>query len=54
MKECETKLVDALKTFDGDLKGTYYSLDGMDDDTKNKLIEDHFLFGDPPNKLVKI
>lgn len=38
------KVVEALKTFEGDLKGTFYPLEGMDKDTQKKLIEDHFLF----------
>lgn len=29
---------------DEDLKGKYYPLAGMDEDTKKKLIDDHFLF----------
>ena len=28
----------------GDLKGTYYPLQGMDSATQKKLIDDHFLF----------
>lgn len=38
------KVVEALKTFEGDLKGTFYPLQGMDKETQKKLIEDHFLF----------
>ena len=38
------KVVSALQTFEGDLKGTFYPLQGMDKDTQKKLIEDHFLF----------
>jgi hypothetical protein len=39
------KVVEALKTFkDDDLKGTFYPLQGMDRETQNKLIADHFLF----------
>lgn len=38
------KVVTALQTFEGDLKGTFYPLEGMDKETQNKLIEDHFLF----------
>ena len=40
----------ALDTFEDDLKGTYHSLEDMTEETKNQIIEDHFLFGDPPNK----
>ena len=42
--EVMNTVVSALKTFEGDLKGTFYSLAGMDKDTQTKLIEDHFLF----------
>jgi len=38
------KVVQALQTFEGDLKGTFYPLEGMDKETQNKLIDDHFLF----------
>ena len=37
-------VVKALDTFEGDLKGKFYSLEGMDKETQTKLIEDHFLF----------
>jgi len=42
--EVMNKVVTAVGTFTGDLQGTFYSLDGMDSETQNKLIEDHFLF----------
>lgn len=42
--EVMNKVVSALNTFEGDLKGTFYPLQGMDKETQNKLIEDHFLF----------
>ena len=42
--EVMEKVVSALSTFEGDLKGTFYKLDGMDKETQNKLIADHFLF----------
>jgi hypothetical protein len=38
------KVVEAAKTFDDDLQGTFYPLDGMDKDTQQQLIDDHFLF----------
>ena len=38
------KVVKACEAFDGDLKGKFYSLDGMDKKTQKQLIEDHFLF----------
>jgi len=40
----EEKVVTALGTFDGELKGKYYSLAKMTEAEKKSLIEDHFLF----------
>ncbi|CAK9290255.1 unnamed protein product [Gordionus sp. m RMFG-2023] len=40
----ETKIKEALTHFDGDLEGTYCPLPGMDDPTRDQLVEDHFLF----------
>lgn len=37
-------VVKALNTFEGDLKGQFYPLEGMNKDTQNQLIADHFLF----------
>ena len=39
-----SKVVEACKTFEGDLKGTFYPLEGMDAAVQKKLIDDHFLF----------
>jgi hypothetical protein len=38
------KVVTACNAFEGDLKGTFYPLEGMDKETSQKLIDDHFLF----------
>lgn len=38
------QVVEACSTFKGDLKGTFYPLDGMDENTQKQLIADHFLF----------
>ena len=38
------KVVEACSTFQGDLKGKFYPLEGMDNATQKKLIDDHFLF----------
>jgi len=38
------KVVAALNTFEGDLKGTFYPLKGMSKEVQHQLIEDHFLF----------
>lgn len=32
------------ESFEGDLAGSFYSLEGMDPSVQKKLIEDHFLF----------
>lgn len=34
----------ALSTLEGELKGTFYPLEGMDKDTQQMLIDEHFLF----------
>lgn len=42
--EIESKIVSALETFDGELKGKYFSLGNMGEADRKQLIEDHFLF----------
>jgi arginine kinase len=42
--QVEAKVVKALGTFEGELKGKYYSLASMTEAEKKQLIEDHFLF----------
>lgn len=42
--EIMQKVVQACSTFTGDLKGTFYPLEGMDEKTRKQLIADHFLF----------
>ncbi len=42
--EIMQKVVEACNTFEGDLKGTFYSLEGMEKATQEQLIADHFLF----------
>jgi arginine kinase len=42
--EIMNSVVTACKTFEGDLAGTFYPLEGMDAAVQNQLIEDHFLF----------
>jgi len=42
--EVEAKVVKALGTFEGELKGKYYSLPTMSEADKASLIADHFLF----------
>lgn len=43
-REVEQKVVSALNTFTGELKGKYYSLGSMTEDERKQLIADHFLF----------
>ncbi len=43
-KEIESTICKALLKLNGDLTGQYYSLENMDDETQNQLINDHFLF----------
>ena len=42
--EIMQKVVDACNTFTGDLKGTFYPLQGMSKEVQDQLIADHFLF----------
>merc|ERR1712147_171491 len=42
--EIMNKVVEACASFEGDLKGTFYPLEGMDKATQDQLIADHFLF----------
>jgi arginine kinase len=42
--EIMNKVVQACNTFEGDLKGTFYPLEGMSKEDQQKLIDDHFLF----------
>jgi len=37
-------VVQACESFDGDLKGTFYPLEGMPEEVQRQLINDHFLF----------
>ena len=42
--EIQEKVKKACDTFEGDLKGTFYPLKGMEKETQEQLIADHFLF----------
>ena len=42
--EIEKKVVGVLSSLTGDLAGTYYPLNGMDEQTRQQLVNDHFLF----------
>lgn len=43
-QEMEDKVSSVLAGMTGELKGTYYPLNGMDKSTQQQLIDDHFLF----------
>jgi arginine kinase len=43
-KEIEQHVINATETFEGELKGKYYSLETMSEADQNQLIADHFLF----------
>ncbi len=43
-REVETKAVSVLKSLEGELAGEYYSLEGMPEDVRQRLVNDHFLF----------
>ncbi len=40
----EGEIVEALKQLPDSLKGEYFPLDGMSEETRKKMVEDHFLF----------
>lgn len=40
----ESEIVAALKQLPGTLKGEYFPLDGMTEEVRQKMVEDHFLF----------
>merc|ERR1719445_703631 len=43
--ELEKTIKDILESIeDEDLKGKYYPLDGMDEETREQLVADHFMF----------
>ncbi|XP_071485240.1 creatine kinase, flagellar-like [Diadema antillarum] len=48
----ETITVGALDKFEGAFKGSYFPLEGMSDETQEKLINDHFLFDKPVSPLL--
>merc|ERR1719436_1036553 len=52
--EFEGLMKQAFEGLTGDLAGTYYPLTGMDEATRQQLVDDHFLFmsGDPNLKVA--
>lgn len=47
--DMESLMINAFKKLEGDLAGEYFPLLGMQEDVRQKLVDDHFLFmsGDP-------
>jgi len=52
--EVENLMIHAFKKLTDDLKGDYYPLTGMEEEVRQKLVDDHFLFvsGDPNLKVA--
>lgn len=51
--ELEGKIKEALNLLDGELAGTYKSLNEMSNDEKQELIDEHLLFNDADDKCLK-
>jgi creatine kinase len=51
--ELEGKIKDALSGLEGELAGTYKSLNEMSADEKNELIAEHLLFNDADDKCLR-
>jgi arginine kinase len=51
--DLEEKIKEALSQLDGELKGTYKSLNEMSHDEKTSLIEEHLLFNDADDKCLR-
>nr|XP_026693351.1 creatine kinase, flagellar-like isoform X2 [Ciona intestinalis] len=51
-RKTEKIITEALSALDGPLKGNYYPLTGMTEETQDKLIDDHFLFDKPVSPLL--
>ncbi|KAG7204457.1 hypothetical protein KM043_004892 [Ampulex compressa] len=43
-REVESKVCEALSSLEGELAGTYHALGGMDKETQQRLVDEHFLF----------
>jgi len=48
----EQIMEEAFETLTGDLAGTYYPLTGMDEATRQQLVDDHFLFMSGDRNLI--
>lgn len=42
--EVMTRVSEALAKLDGDLRGSFYTIEGMDEETRARLVADHYLF----------
>ena len=51
-QEVETLMKTAFNDLSGDLTGNYYPLQGMDESTRQKLVQDHFLFMSGDKNLI--
>merc|ERR1712213_271164 len=51
-KGVESLMKKAFANLKGDLQGTYYPLTGMDEATRQKLVDDHFLFMSGDKNLI--
>ena len=48
----ENLMISAFQNLEGDLGGTYYPLDGMKEEDRLKLVDDHFLFVSGDKNLI--
>jgi len=48
----ENLMISAFQNLEGDLAGTYYPLDGMKEEDRQKLVDDHFLFVSGDKNLI--
>merc|ERR1719187_2071300 len=52
-KEVESLMKRVASKLSGDLAGTYYPLEGMNESTRRKLVDDHFLFMSGDRNLIE-
>jgi len=50
--QVEEMMKEAFASLEGDLAGTYYPLTGMDEATRQQLVDDHFLFMSGDDNLI--
>jgi len=51
-KDVENLMRNAFRKLEGDLSGNYYPLLGMDEETRQQLVDDHFLFISGDKNLI--